>query len=188
MWLICGLGNPGKKYYLTKHNVGFILLDSLVKNYNCTLIKKDKSKEIFKGSIEKNNFVLLKPLNYMNYSGIVLRNIANFYKIETDKIIVLHDDLDLNVGKIKFKIGGGNAGHNGLSSIDKEIGKNYNRLRIGINHPGLKDLVSSYVLKKFNKEDKKIIDKVIKILTKEFKIIFREKSLLVNNFSMKMNE
>ena len=123
----------------------------------------------------------------MNLSGLVVRDLINFYKIDLNNLFIIHDDLDLEIAKVKIKFGGSDGGHNGLSSIDKEIGKNYNRLRIGIDHPGLKDLVSSYVLKKFNKEDKKIIDKVIKILTKEFKVIVREKSLLVNNFSMKMN-
>ena len=178
MWLIFGLGNPGKKYQNTRHNIGFNLLDSIIDHYNCKLYKKDKSKEIFKGLIENKRFLFCKPLNYMNLSGPVIREIINFYKIPKSKILVIHDDLDLVVGKIKTKIGGGNGGHNGLSSIDEAIGTNYKRLRIGINHPGSKELVSSYVLEKFNKEDRKIINRIIKILTKQVTLIFEDDGLL----------
>ncbi|SVB85717.1 uncharacterized protein METZ01_LOCUS238571, partial [marine metagenome] len=94
----------------------------------------------------------------MNLSGPIIGELINFYKIPESKIIIIHDDLDLALGKIKIKTGGGNGGHNGLRSIDKTIGKNYKRLRIGIGHPGFKELVSSYVLDKFTSEDRKIID------------------------------
>ena len=111
----------------------------------------------------------------MNVSGSPIREIVNFFKIPKSKILIIHDDLDLVVGKVKIKIGGGNGGHNGLSSIDQTIGKNYKRLRIGIGHPGSKDLVSSYVLKKFNKADRKIIEKIIELLTESFSLIFDDK-------------
>ena len=124
----------------------------------------------------------------MNISGSPIREIASFYKIPKSKILVIHDDLDLVLGKVKIKIGGGNAGHNGLSSIDQTIGKNYKRLRIGIGHPGSKYLVSSYVLKKFDKADRNIIEKIIQLLTKSFSLIFDNKELLLTKLSLKIKK
>ena len=144
MWFVCGLGNPGKKYINTRHNIGFDLFDSIIDKYNCKLKKKDKSKEILKGSIAKKTCLFCKPMIYMNQSGPVIREVLNFYKISKSKIIIIHDDIDLIVGKVKIKNGGGNGGHKGLSSIDENIGRNYKRLRIGVGHPGSKELVSSH--------------------------------------------
>ena len=187
MWFICGLGNPGKKYFLTRHNVGFDLVDSLVDNNGCELIKKDKKKELYKGVIDNNECLFCKPLTYMNISGQPIREIVNFFKIPKSKIIVIHDDLDLTVGKIKIKIGGSNGGHNGLSSIDEAIGKNYKRLRIGIGHPGSKDLVSPYVLKKFSKKDRECINNKIELLTKYLSLIFENESLLLTKVASELD-
>ena len=159
-----------------------------LKKYNFKLDKKDKTKEIYKGSIKKINCLFCKPQTYMNVSGSPIREIVNFFKIPKSKILIIHDDLDLVVGKVKIKIGGGNGGHNGLSSIDQTIGKNYKRLRIGIGHPGSKDLVSSYVLKKFNKADRKIIEKIIEVLTESFSLIFDDKELLLTRLSLKIKK
>ena len=167
MWLICGLGNPGKKYQNTRHNVGFDLVDAIIKKYNFKLDKKDKTKEIYKGSIKKINCLFCKPQTYMNLSGPLIKEIISYYKIPNSKILILHDDIDLKVGKVKIKIGGGNGGHNGLLSIDKNIESNYKRLRVGIGRPNFKSLVSTYVLKKFNKEDRKLIDNVIQNMQDE---------------------
>ena len=187
MWLICGLGNPGKKYFLTRHNVGFDVVDSLINKNNCELIKKDRKKELYKGNIDNNECLFCKPLTYMNISGQPIREIVNFFKIPKSKIIVIHDDLDLSVGKIKIKNGGGNGGHNGLLSIDEAIGKNFKRLRIGIGHPGSKDLVSPYVLKKFSRKDRKFINNKIELLTKYFSLIFENKSLLLTKISLEQD-
>ena len=183
MWFLCGLGNPDKKYKFTRHNLGFNILDSIIEKNNCILVKKDKNKELFKGKIGIHGCLLSKPLNYMNLSGSVIAELTNFYKIPKSKIIIIHDDLDLTLGKIKIKTGGGNGGHNGLRSIDKTIGKNYKRLRIGIGHPGLKELVSPYVLDKFTREDRKIIDHKINELTKYFSLIFENDVLLLTKMA-----
>lgn len=188
MWLICGLGNPGNKYKNTRHNIGFDLCDSIINKYEFDLKNKDSAKEIYTGIISNNKCLLCKPLGFMNLSGSAVSKILNFYKIQLDKTIIIHDDLDLKIGKVKIKVGGGNAGHNGLSSIDRLIGKNYKRLRIGISHPGSKELVSSYVLKKFNKLDRKIIDNIIEILTNNFKLIFDNESLLLTKLSIQINK
>ena len=154
-----------------------------MKKNNCILIKKDKNKELYKGKIGIHDCLLCKPLNYMNFSGPIIGELINYYKITESKIIIIHDDLDLALGKIKIKTGGGNGGHNGLRSIDRTIGKNYKRLRIGIGHPGLKELVSTYVLDKFTREDRKIIDHKINELTKYFSLIFEDEVLLLTKIA-----
>ena len=179
MWLICGLGNPEKKYNLSRHNLGFEIIDLLVSEYNFELIKKNKSNEIYKGKFQNTICLLCKPLTYMNNSGVPINELMNFYKVSNSKIIIIHDDLDLKVGKIKLKFGGGNGGHNGLLSIDNNIGKDYKRVRIGIGRPSSRDLVSKYVLKKFNKDDRIIINKKINLLVKYFDLIFDNDSLLL---------
>ena len=183
MWFVSGLGNPEKKYQNTRHNIGFDFVDSIVDKYNFKLNKKDKLKEIFRGKIADKNYIFCKPLTYMNLSGPVIEKVVNFYKIPKSKILIIHDDIDLTVSKVKIKIGGGNGGHNGLSSIDQTIGTNYKRLRIGIGHPGSKDLVSSYVLDKFNKIDRKIIDRIIKFLTQKFTLIFENDRLILTKLA-----
>ena len=183
MWFICGLGNPGKKFKFTRHNLGFEVIDSLIELNDLKLIKADKDKELYKGKIATEECFFCKPLKYMNLSGPVIMELTNFYKLPIEKIIVIHDDLDLKVGKIKIKIGGGNAGHNGLESIDEIIGKNYKRIRIGIGHPGLKELVSKYVLQKFLTEERDIIDLKIRLLTEHFSLIFRDENLLLTKIA-----
>ena len=183
MLAICGLGNPGEKYKNTRHNIGFTLIDQIAKNYNFTLIKKEKKNELYKGFIGKKNCILIKPLTYMNCSGSSVLETLNFYKIKITNLYVIHDDLDLSLAKIKIKIGGGNGGHNGLASIDGLVGENYHRIRFGIGRPNKKSLVSKYVVKKFLINEEKIIyNKIIKI-TKNFELIFYDTSLFLTRIS-----
>jgi PTH1 family peptidyl-tRNA hydrolase len=183
MFLICGLGNPGKEYINTRHNVGFNLIDKLKEFYNFSKLKKDINKEVFKGSIDNNSCLLMKPLKFMNLSGQPIQEIMNFYKIEKSKTFIIHDDLDLEVGKVKIKLGGGNGGHNGLSSIDEMIGNSYHRLRIGIDHPGMKHLVSNYVLNKFTHEEINIVDNQLNKITKKFDILLRDSGLFLTKIA-----
>ena len=179
MWLICGLGNPGKRYLYTRHNIGFEIVDLIINKYNFILKNKDKNQELYKGVIQNNNCLICKPLTFMNNSGIVISKTINYYKIKKTKIIVIHDDLDLTLGKIKIKVGGGNAGHNGLSSIDNVIGNQYKRIRFGIGHPGSKNLVEKYVLNKFDTTEKEIVNKQVENIIKYFSLIFENKSLFL---------
>jgi len=183
MFLICGLGNPGKEYINTRHNIGFNLVDKLASFYNFVPFKKDTKKEIFKGIIANNSCLLMKPLNFMNLSGQPIREIISFYKIEKNKIFIIHDDLDLELGKVKIKLGGGNGGHNGLSSIDEMIGNDYYRIRLGIDHPGMKHLVSNYVLNKFNEDEIKKIDNQLDNITKNFDILLNDISLFLTKLA-----
>ena len=183
MFLICGLGNPGKEYIDTRHNIGFALIDKLVSFYNFISYNKDSKKEIFKGVINNNSCFPLKPLNFMNLSGQPIREVMNFYKIEKNRIFIVHDDLDLELGKVKVKVGGGNGGHNGLSNIDELIGNDYYRIRIGIDHPGEKHLVSNYVLNKFNETETDIINKQLNNITQNFELVLSDTGLFLTKLS-----
>jgi len=177
MILIAGLGNPGSKYQLTRHNFGFLLADAVINHHNLeespTLGKKFNA-EIFTGVIKNNansnqKIILAKPQTFMNLSGSSIQKICNFYKIPPEKVIILHDDLDLELGRTKTKIGGGNAGHNGLKDIDAKIGKNYWRIRLGIGRPENSDYeISDYVLGKFNTKERQILEEINDEISRNF--------------------
>ncbi len=185
MFLICGLGNPGLKYKNTRHNIGFKLADKIVKQFDFRKVKADKSKELYLGKINSFKIYILKPLTYMNLSGKIVLETVNYYKIKVNNVFVIHDDLDLELAKIKIKNGGGNGGHNGLASIDEYLGKNYYRIRIGISHPGHKDLVSSYVLNNFLTGEQKILDKKLDKIKNNFDMIFENVPLFLTRLSEK---
>ena len=163
MFLIAGLGNPDDKYKNNRHNIGFMVIDQLTKSLtNFQNINKTN----FQAKIIKSdNILYVKPLTYMNNSGISILNIADYFNIQNDNIIIIHDDLDLPLGTVKFKKGGGDGGHNGLSSIDSHIEKNYLRVRIGIGKPKEKSQVTNWVLGDFSKEEFKLILKIMKHIT-----------------------
>ncbi len=183
MFLICGLGNPGNKYKNTRHNVGFKLIDKLIDYFEFKKIKQDKTKILFSGTIDNSNILIIKPITFMNLSGKAILETINFYKINKDNIFVIHDDLDLDLSKTKVKNGGGNGGHNGLVSIDRYIGTKYNRIRIGINHPGHKDLVSNYVLNDFTNDEEKILDKKLEKIKINISLIFSDIPLFLTRIS-----
>jgi len=143
--LIVGLGNPGSAYGKTRHNIGFMVIDALLKRHQCDAVKKAS----FEGDLYKySSHFLLKPLTFMNLSGRSIANVKRFYKI--DEVIVIHDDLDLPFGTLRFKRGGGHGGHNGLKSTDTAISNDYIRVRMGIGHPGDRSRVADYVLSPFS--------------------------------------
>ncbi len=150
MWLLVGLGNPGSKYAGNRHNVGFMAVDSIVAQHGIGPFKSKYGGQLAEGRIGDQKVALLKPETFMNESGRSVGAAAKFYKIPPDHIIVFHDELDLLASKIRVKKGGGNAGHNGLRSIDAHLGTpDYIRVRLGIGHPGDKDRVHGYVLSDF---------------------------------------
>lgn len=150
MHLIVGLGNIGEKYQLTRHNIGFMVIDEITKNLSTSNINNTN----FNSTLQKSGYNLFsKPTTYMNNSGIAVHAIKEYYKIDLENIIVIHDDLDLPFGTVKFKIGGGHGGHNGLKSLDAHIGKEYIRVRIGIGKPQDKADVANYVLSNFSKNE-----------------------------------
>jgi len=160
--LIAGLGNPGNEYKTTRHNAGFWFIDQLVSQYNLTL----KTETRFSGDIAKfntadGNVWLLKPNTFMNHSGQAIDRLARFYKIQTENILVVHDELDLSPGIVKLKQGGGHGGHNGLRDSIAQLGKNFYRLRLGIGHPGNKEQVVGFVLGKTPQSEKMLIESAI---------------------------
>tara|TARA_B100000965_G_C19264632_1_gene614536 strand:+ start:76 stop:654 length:579 start_codon:yes stop_codon:yes gene_type:complete len=171
MYLICGLGNPGEKYKENRHNIGFRIIEELISFYKMKEFKSDKLKATYKGLINNNEVILFKALTFMNLTGTALSTFKKFYKIDINNIIIIHDELDLKFGKIKYKKGGGNSGHNGLENIDQNIGSDYARVRFGIGHPGNKNLVENYVLEDFNNNEKLVLDKLIKNICKNFYLL-----------------
>ena len=147
--LIVGLGNPGPNYETTRHNIGFMVIDELIKRFDAQKLSSSN----FNGQLYKfSNHLLLKPLTFMNLSGNSIAAVKKFYKI--DNVVVIHDDLDLPFGTLRFKNGGGHGGHNGLKSADEKISREYIRVRMGIGKPVHKGEVSSYVLSDFNDKEK----------------------------------
>lgn len=184
MLLLVGLGNPGEKYQNTKHNFGFLLVDQIVKDYKFIPKSKKSDFELFYAEIEGIKILLLKPMKYMNLSGGPVIEIKNFYKIDQENIIVLHDDLDIELGRIKLKIGGGSGGHNGLKDIDNKIGQNYWRIRLGIGRPEHKYYeIADYVLSNFKEEEMAIVDKVNQKISKLLPILIKKgKNDFLNQF------
>ena len=161
MFLIVGLGNPGKSYSNNRHNIGYKILDNIRKLYNFPKFSKKFNSEFSKTELNKKILFLLKPTTFMNNSGIALKEIKNFYNIDINNIYVIHDEIDLDQGRVKVKNGGGHNGHNGLKSIDKLIGQEYNRVRVGVSRPSriydqkINEDVSNWVLSDFTSAEKK---------------------------------
>ncbi|MDF0607858.1 aminoacyl-tRNA hydrolase [Wolbachia endosymbiont of Onchocerca gibsoni] len=149
MYLIVGLGNPGSQYKLTYHNVGFLIVDAVCKCWRLQPFSEKNDYLITSGIINGNKVMLLKPYSFMNNSGIPVARVQDFYKFSSDNIIVIHDDADLELGRIKIKKGGSSSGHNGLKSIDTLISNDYWRLRFGIGRPDDQRSLTDYVLSKF---------------------------------------
>jgi PTH1 family peptidyl-tRNA hydrolase len=165
--LLVGLGNPGRQYEQNRHNIGFLFLDALAEKYGAPAWQTKFKGEVSEIEHKGNRIRLLKPQTFMNLSGISTSEMANFYKIPLEDVVVIHDELDLPFCKFKMKQGGGSGGHNGLKSIDSHLGLNYHRLRFGIGHPGDKSKVHSHVLSDFNAEENAKLEKVFKILLDE---------------------
>ncbi|WP_223428411.1 aminoacyl-tRNA hydrolase [Tateyamaria pelophila] len=162
MKLIVGLGNPGPKYARNRHNIGFMALDRIAADHGFPGWKSKHQGVVSEGRFGSDRAVLLKPETYMNKSGDSVGAAMRFYKLEPADVIVLHDEIDLAPGKVRWKIGGGHAGHNGLRSIHAHIGPEYARLRMGVGHPGHKDAVPGYVLRDFPKADEDWLDDVLR--------------------------
>ena len=185
MLLFVGLGNPTPDSENNRHNVGFKIIDSINKKFGLS-----KQKPKFKGLLTTGNIgnvkvYAIKPLTFMNNSGICIRELIEYFKMDVEDVIVFHDDLDVEFGKIKTKFGGSNAGHNGVASIDKFIGKDYSRVRIGIGKPKGHIEVADYVLQNFDEEESQGVEKISKNITDSISILVEKKldlfSSTVNN-------
>ena len=163
MLLLVGLGNPGPDYAGNRHNIGFMVADEIARCYGLPAPRtKTSPRGVFsEGRVGNDKIIVLKPLTYMNNSGQAVGETMRYYKLEPADVFVFHDELDLSAGKVRTKCGGGNAGHNGLRSIDSHIGRDYWRIRLGIGHPGNRNRVTSHVLKDFSRLDRQWVDKMV---------------------------
>jgi len=154
MRLFVGLGNPGAKYAANRHNIGFMAIDEIARRHGFAPWRRRFQGETAEGTLDRERVILLRPLTFMNDSGRAVQEAANFFKLAPADIAVFHDELELPAAKVRVKVGGGIAGHNGLRSISAHVGNEYRRVRLGIGHPGIKELVHSYVLSDFAKSER----------------------------------
>ena len=185
MILFVGLGNPTPDSQNNRHNIGFKMIDLINKKYNLSKQKPKFKGLLTTGNIGDKKVYAIKPLTFMNNSGTCIRELIEYFKIDAEDVIVFHDDLDIEFGKIKAKFGGSNAGHNGIASIDKFIGKEYSRVRIGIGKPKNNEEVADYVLQNFNEDETVDIEKTLENITESISILVDKKldlfSSTVNN-------
>ncbi len=170
MLLLVGLGNPGPTYDNTRHNIGFKIIDAINAHFKLSKQKPKFKGLLTTGNIEEKKIYAIKPLTFMNNSGICIRELIEYFKIEAEDVIVFHDDLDVEFGKIRAKFGGSNAGHNGIASIDKFIGRDYSRVRVGIGKPKGNIEVADFVLQNFSDEETKSIEKISNDITESISI------------------
>ena len=185
MLLLVGLGNPNPNNTNNRHNVGFLVIDAIN-----TKFKLSKQKPKFKGllttgQIDEQKVYAIKPLTFMNSSGICIRELLDYFKIEVKNVFVFHDDMDIVVGKIKVKFGGSNAGHNGIESIDKNIGKDYSRIRIGIGHPKINSTGAEHVLDNFSSDEKQSVEEITDSIIKSLPVLIRKD---LDLFSSQVNQ
>ena len=185
MLLFVGLGNPTPDSENNRHNVGFKLIDSLNKKFELSKQKPKFKGLLTTGNIGDKKVYAIKPLTFMNNSGICIREIIEYFKIDSEDVTVFHDDLDIEFGKVKAKFSGSSAGHNGIESIDKFIGKDYSRVRIGIGRPNTKAAVSDHVLQDFDEDETIHLEKITKNIIDSITILIDKKldlfSSTVNN-------
>ena len=185
MLLIVGLGNPTPGDENNRHNIGFKIIDALNKKFSLSKQKPKFKGLLTTGNISNKKIYAIKPLTFMNNSGICIRELIEYFKIEAENVIVFHDDLDIEFGKIKAKFAGSSAGHNGIESIDKFIGKEYSRVRIGIGRPKTKSTVVDHVLKDFDEEETVELEKITDDIIGSLPILLDKKldlfSSTVNN-------
>lgn len=158
MLLFAGLGNPGAKYANNRHNVGFMAADVIARRHSFSPWSRKFQAEIAEGRIGGEKVLLIKPQTFMNLSGQAVGEALRFYKLDAAAVTVFYDEIELPAGKVRVKIGGGSAGHNGIRSLDQHIGNNYRRVRIGVGHPGAKEMVHGHVLGDFSKADQEWLD------------------------------
>ena len=185
MFLFVGLGNPTPDSENNRHNIGFKIIDAINRKFGLSKQKPKFKGLLTTGNINEKKIYAIKPLTFMNNSGICIRELIEYFKIDAQNVIVFHDDLDIDFGKIKTKFGGSSAGHNGIESIDKFIGKDYSRVRIGISKPKTKIAVTDYVLKDFDEDEKEELKKITDSIIESLSILLDKK---LDLFSSAVND
>jgi len=174
MLLLVGLGNPNPNNTNNRHNVGFLVIDAINAKFKLSKQKPKFKGLLTTGKINEQKVYAIKPLTFMNSSGICIREIIEYFKINVKDVFVFHDDMDIDIGKIKVKFGGGNAGHNGIESIDKNIGKDYSRIRIGIGRPKNNSTGADHVLDNFSNDEKQSVEEVTNNIIKSLSILIKK--------------
>ena len=185
MLLLVGLGNPGSNYTNTRHNIGFKIIDAINERFKLSKQKPKFKGLLTTGNIESKKIYAIKPLTFMNNSGTAIKELIDYFKIDAKDVFVFHDDMDIDFGKIKAKFGGSSAGHHGIESIDKSIGKDYSRVRIGIGHPKNGKKVDTHVLEDFNENEEDRIKDITESIVKLIPTLIEKK---IDIFSSKVNE
>jgi peptidyl-tRNA hydrolase, PTH1 family len=175
MLLFVGLGNPGSKYAGNRHNIGFMAVDEIVRRHNFSSWRKKFQSEMSEGVLAGEKVLVLKPQTYMNESGRAVGDAVRFHNIPLENVYVFYDELDLEPGKLRVKLGGGAAGHNGIRSIAAHITPDFKRVRLGIGHPGVKDLVQPHVLSDFAKSDREWLSKLLEGVADEVELLAEAK-------------
>jgi len=185
MLIIAGLGNPGSKYSGNRHNIGFMAVDAIQRRPGFSPWSKKFKAEISEGELAGEKVLLMKPQTYMNVSGESVGEAMRFYKLGPQNVLAIYDELDLAPGKARIKTGGGHGGHNGIKSLDAHLGKEYRRLRLGIGHPGAKELVHNHVLGDFAKADRIWLEPLIDALADNAEMLVRnEDSQILNKLAL----
>jgi len=185
MLLLVGLGNPNPNNSNNRHNVGFLVIDKINAKFNLSKQKPKFKGLLTTGNISEQKVFAIKPLTFMNNSGICIKELIEYFKIDVKDVFVFHDDMDIDIGKVKAKIGGSSAGHNGIDSIDKNIGKNYPRIRIGIGRPKKDSTGIDHVLDNFSDDEKQNVEKVTNNIIKSLSILINKD---LDLFSSKINQ
>ena len=185
MLLLVGLGNPSPNNSNNRHNVGFLVIDAINQKFKLSKQKPKFKGLLTTGKIEEQKVFAIKPLTFMNNSGVCIKELIDYFKINVKDVFVFHDDMDIDIGKVKVKFGGSSAGHNGIDSIDKNIGKNYSRIRIGIGRPKKNSTGAEHVLDNFSNEEKGNVEKVTKNITESLSILINKD---LDLFSSKINQ
>ena len=181
MLLFVGLGNPGARYAGNRHNVGFMAAQAIAKRHTIGPWRRRFQGLACEGAIGGKRVLLLMPGTFMNDSGQAVAEAANFYKLDLADIVVIHDEIELRPGKVRVKVGGGNAGHNGLRSITAHIGNDYRRVRIGVGHPGHKDLVHPYVLNDFAKDERPWVEALCDVIADHAELLVKNQDASFQN-------
>src|SRR5229473_4880154 len=181
MLLLVGLGNPGSHYAGNRHNIGFMVVDAIAKRHGIVPWRRRFQGVAAEGPLGGERVLLLLPGTFMNDSGRAVAEAANFYKLGLPDIVVFHDEIDLAPGKVRVKTGGGSAGHNGLRSISSYIGNDYRRVRIGVGHPGVKELVHGHVLSDFAKSDRPWVEALCEAIADNVGLLVTDKDSTFQN-------
>ena len=185
MLLLVGLGNPNPNNKNNRHNVGFSIIDAINEKFKLSKQKPKFKGLLTTGKIDEKKVFAIKPLTFMNSSGVCIKEIIDYFKIDVKDVFVFHDDMDIDLGKVKVKFGGSNAGHNGIESIDKSIGKNYSRIRIGIGRPKKNSTGAEHVLDNLSNEEKQSISDVANNIIESMSTLMKKD---LDLFSSKVNQ